>query len=311
MASTASPEALYSFANLGGIDLALFRMRGVGLANCLFPWARCIVATRQFALRRIASTWPQLCHRQWLGPQQDRRTYLGLFDETGSAISGVKRLRLLLGLPRITEQQFLQQSMAHQSGIVVFSNIGGYFSAMLDNHAMVRDALIGMTKSEHRIGLEAVPGNSIVVHVRLGDFHEPPDQTRSAKVGLHTRQPMAWYLHAISELRRVAGAMLPVLVFSDGPDIDLRPILALPNTTRATFGSSIADLLAMSKAPALVASGSTFSMWAAYLGRMPVIWPVGHRRQPLHGADWQFEAELGAEDLPEEVGSLFRKRLLG
>ena len=160
MASTASPEALYSFANLGGIDLALFRMRGVGLANCLFPWARCIVATRQFALRRIASTWPQLCHRQWLGPQQDRRTYLGLFDETGSAISGVKRLRLLLGLPRITEQQFLQQSMAHQSGIVVFSNIGGYFSAMLDNHAMVRDALIGMTKSEHRIGLEAVPGNS-------------------------------------------------------------------------------------------------------------------------------------------------------
>ena len=93
-------------------------------------------------------------------------------------------------------------------------------------------------------------------------------------------------------------------MFSDASDEELRPLLGRPNVQRAFFGSSVADLLAMSTASVLIASGSTFSMWAAYLGRMPVIWPKDQRRQRLHGDAWEYEVELGYEPIPDIVASL-------
>ena len=62
-----------------------------------------------------------------------------------------------------------------------------------------------------------------------------------------------------------------IIVFSDGKEEELRPLLALGNVERVCFGSSIADILAMSRAKLLVASGSSFSMWARYLGRMTTV----------------------------------------
>ena len=44
-------------------------------------------------------------------------------------------------------------------------------------------------------------------------------------------------------------------------------------------------MIALSRAPVLVASASTFSMWASHLGRMPVVWFPGQLRQPLYSDD--------------------------
>jgi hypothetical protein len=63
-----------------------------------------------------------------------------------------------------------------------------------------------------------------------------------------------------------------------------------------SFGSAIADLWALSNANVLVASGSTFSMWASYLGRMPVIWHPGQLSCPLYGgAVFEQEIAQGSE----------------
>jgi hypothetical protein len=50
----------------------------------------------------------------------------------------------------------------------------------------------------------------------------------------------------------------------------------------------------MSRARVLVASSSTFSMWAAYLGRMPVVWRSGTVVHRIYG-DEGAEAEVGPE----------------
>jgi|SRR5579863_2525270 len=303
---------LYSFAHLGGIELGVIRVRGVGLANSLFPWARCLVASSKFGLTRIAATWPQLCHRQWMRWDRDKRCYTGLFDEKQGTVSGARKLLLLATARHINEHDFLRYPEEHRDGVVVFSGMDGYFADLLDDQCLIRDALLKATRRRHRVGPGQELSRAICVHVRLGDFI-PSDGALSpfGDSSFNIRQPIHWFVGIVRSLRVAIDSGVRVAIFSDGDDEELRPLLELPNCDRVCCGSSLADLLALSTAGVLVASGSTFSMWAAYLGRMPVIWPKAQRRQKLHGANWEYESEIGAGPLPEGVLTLARKRLRG
>jgi hypothetical protein len=195
--------------------------------------------------------------------------------------------------------------------VVVFSGIQGYFNAILDEYERVSRLLIDSTRPRHKTCIENARSPQILVHIRYGDFAASGDTANPVvHEGYHLRQPISWFRHIIGEVRRGLGACVPVGVFSDAADDEIKALLALPGVTRYSFGSSIADLLALSTAKFLVASGSTFSMWAGYLGRMPVIWPPGQRRQPLHGSRWEFESEVGMGSVPEEVMALARRQLL-
>ncbi len=91
------------------------------------------------------------------------------------------------------------------------------------------------------------------VHIRLGDFKG----SRAT--------PIQWYVNTLNKLRSDVGHDWPIYIFSDGTDEELMPVMRLPNATRLTFGSSLADLLALSKAHILIGSaGSTFSQWASF-----------------------------------------------
>jgi Glycosyl transferase family 11 len=293
-------RALFSFAHLGGIDCGLFRIRGVGLANCLFPWARCVVASEKYTLSRIASTWPQICHRQWMRWDRDKRLYSGLFDESREAITGLNKIRGIYAGKRISERDFISRPDEFGSGVVIFSGMDGFFSDILHDHDYVKDVLVRSAVPKHRAFLKASFSRSICVHVRLGDFKSDPSAPNA-------RRPLCWYVHVIRELRAALGDV-DVDLFSDGSDEELRELLALPRSRRVFYGSSIADLFAMSQGRVLVASASTFSSWAAYLGRMPVIWPLHGRVQKLHREHWQFEPEVGFEPLPIDVVSLIRRQ---
>ena len=106
------------------------------------------------------------------------------------------------------------------------------------------------------------------------------------------RIPMSWFCAVVNELRRKLGPRR-VLVFSDGTTEELKPLLTLPMTERRTFGSALADLIALSRARVLVAPGSTFSMWGAFLGSVPTIWLRGQRPQRLLD-DERLEPEVDA-----------------
>ena len=303
-------KGLYSFANLGGAELGFFRIGGVGLANCLFPWARCVLASQKFGLHRIASTWPQLCHRQWIRWDRDKRTYVGLIDERTTAIGGARKLAVLARQPRVAERDFLADPESFHRGLVLFRGIDGYFSSMLEDHAHIKAVLIGATTPKHRPPADTDTSRSICIHVRYGDATDPDsEKARTRTSHHHLRQRIGWFIHALSECRRRLGQCMPALVFSDASDDELRPLLALPAVRRVFFGSAIADLLAMSTAPLLIASGSTFSLWAAYLGRMPVLWPSRQRHQRLHGDRVEYEPEIEFEPVPDGFASLIRRHL--
>jgi hypothetical protein len=165
----------------------------------------------------------------------------------------------------------------------------------------VRRELLAIVRGEHKAGLQADFRRSLSVHVRLGDFILPNtahdlDIGKSGQVCY--RIPIDWYVSVVRTLRRGISGDLPVHLFSDGTDRELGPLLALPGCRRVAFGSSIADLLALSRASLLIASGSTFSMWASYLGRMPVIWYKGQLRQRLYYESPASEIEIALAEIP-------------
>jgi len=269
--------ATYSYAKLSERDLGLLRIGGTGLGNLLLTWAEFVVGTGKYGLTPIAPTWPQFKLGPFARNERDKRHYRDLFLKAPGEVSGIRKLKLLSTLPRIPVADLangsLPGSIANGRGLLVeFDNAGALFKRILADHKFVRSELLRITRPKHKTGLEHDFGQSISVHVRLGDFRVES-----------LENPISWYVGAINEVRRDIGSDLPVHVFSDGDDADLGPILNIRGTNRIGFGSSIADMWALSSANILIATGgSTFSKWASYLGRMPVIYPPGTLYQKLY-----------------------------
>jgi hypothetical protein len=261
---------IYAFPALGsGGDCGLFRLGGTGLGNLLFTWARCLVLARRHGLRRIAPTWPQLCRRPWLCSEPDKRIYHDLFQPADDEITGFARLKLLATAPRLPESVLGTQIPA--GSVVVFRGMKGFLAPVLGEHELLRTELLKIVRERHKAALHQGFVPKIAVHVRLGDFHSGNPAEGNRRIGLD------WYTTILSNLRTSLGN-LPVAVFSDGTDAELAPLLELENVSRAGFGSSIADILALSQARVLVTSGSTFSMWSAFLGQNPTVWFPGRLR---------------------------------
>lgn len=295
---------IYCYPKLSDHDLLLFRCLGPGLGNLLFPWARALVFARRNRFRFIEPTWPQIKIGTLLRREIDSRSYFGLFRELEGSVIGAERILKLTSAKRVQEQS---AELACNGDVVEFTGMQGLFVPIAEDHRLVRDSLVAMTRSKHKGGLKFDFSSSISVHVRLGDFAEPAPGS-SLRAVSNTRIPIDWYADIVEGIRRAAGATLPAYIFSDGTDSELATLLSLPKCSRLGFGSAIADLLALSRANILVTSGSTFSMWASFLGRMPALWYPGRLRQRFYsdgvpedevanGGDINFDPNLGLAGL--------------
>ena len=73
---------------------------------------------------------------------------------------------------------------------------------------------------------------------------------------------------------------VPIVVFTDGRPEEVRELTELKGVRYHDRKPAITDLLMLSNADLLLASGrSTFSMWASFLGEMPTIYAPGKMQQ--------------------------------
>jgi hypothetical protein len=280
---------IYCYPDLGGRDFIFARMAGPGLGNMLFPWARAVLSTKRNGFKLIEPTWPQLKLGPLLRRERDARHYGDLFESSYGSVQGMARIKVLLKHRRVVEADL---ERAKDGDVVMFSGMTGYFEPILHDYEIVRDELYRISREQQRAGLLSNHSDSICVHVRCGDFSIGASKELIAAGRTNVRIPIDWYCDVVTGLREVLGSSTRIQVFSDGSDEELAPLLSLRDCTRVSFGSALADLLALSKGKFLVASGSTFSMWASYLGRMPVFWYPGQRRQRLYSAEYM-EPEVG------------------
>lgn len=267
----------YSFVSLGKLESFGIRLGGAGLGNILFPWATAIVYAKDHNLIRIQTTWQNLKLGTFIRKERDKRMYLDLFSGR-DGVSGIKKFLLL----------------NFSSKVKIFSDMDELFEPFKHEHNFVKSELLKIINPYHINKANGFDNNSVAIHIRMGDFETPKDETilRSGRWGY--RLPIKWYKSIIEKIREVSN--IPIYIFSDANNEDLQEILELENCKRVHFGSAISDMLGLSNAKILISSASTFSMWASFLGQHPTIWFPGQMRQKLINDATIFEGEMDYND---------------
>lgn len=299
----------YVYPQLSRYDFFLIRMGGPGLGNLLFPFAEALVLAKNENLQMVWPTWGQLKVGPFIRREKDKRMYFDLFQSTESYIKKWKKLFLLLRCEKISREHYLENKVSFigskntKDTIIVCSGMEKLFSNIIEDHELIKNELEKIRSTKNQYGTTEYIG----VHIRFGDFHKVPLEKLKDNIS-NARLPIEWYTEKIDQVRKIYGSNMPVQVFSDANDNELKDLLSLPGVVRAHHGNSVNDLLALSRSRILIASNSSFSMWASYLGRMPVIWYKGLVKQRLYyGKDAIKEIDIGlGENLPEN----FRQRLL-
>lgn len=281
---------IYVYPKLSKYDFYFIRFFGPGLGNLLFPWAKAIVLAKKFGLVPIFPSFPQIKIGTIIRREPDLRWYFSLFKPTKFYVANFKKIFLLFRHKKISQTDFFELYPNIEDGrVVVIEGMNDYFLQFLEEYDFVRRELIAITREKHRRGLSFNFENSITLHIRLGDFQAPTEE--KLRRGEFVRMPLDWYASIIETIRAETEQKIPCFVFTNGSLDEVSSILRLGNVEILSFGSSIADLLAMTQSNLLVSSASTFAMWASFLGRMPTIYFPGQIKQRLYYDNPKFEIE--------------------
>ena len=267
----------FTFASLGKFESLGFRLGGSGLGNILFPWARSIVYAKKNKLKRIQTTWPTLKIGPIIRKERDKRMYVNLFTGV-DGISGINKFFLL----------------NFSKNVKLFKGMDNLFDSFIHEQVFVKNELLSIINPYHIKMANRFNSNSIAVHIRMGDFQIPKGEDLLRNSIWNYRLPLQWYVAIIEKIRAVSN--LPIYIFSDADNNEIKDILKLDNCYRADFGSSISDMIAISNSKLLIASASTFSMWASFLGQIPTLWFPGQMRQNLINDVNVFEGEIDYND---------------
>lgn len=249
-----------------------------GLANMLFVWARALAFARINDGELFVSSWTNFRLGPFVRGDRSKRLYLGTFNRAPLR----SKLRLLV--LRVTRTTIYDPPLATVSEnsanarLYVFDGLVGDpkdpFRDLMPYRTAIASGFSELLSNRVRAGIDALAKPVIGLHVRRGDFK-----------GTDWLTPIEHFCERLRSIRAVAGRMLPAIVFSDGSDEELAPLLAMPAVRRAPRQSDVLDLIQLSKSQVIVPSrGSTFSMLAGFLSEAVIIrdpeWNHGDSRPP-------------------------------
>lgn len=276
----------YIYPKLSEKDCILFRLGGAGLGNILFTYARAVIYVQNHEeAEMIWPTWFSFKLGPILRHEPDKRFYNDLFVNHSGYIDGFKKANILITKKHVKEQD-ISKEQGLDGCVVDFEGFENCFQEIMNDSQAVYKDLVRNLNPKYQDAVRFNGKNSICIHVRLGDFARV--SWEEVKSGRHCSSiPIEWYVHMVNALREIIGEKVKIYVFSDGTDEELKSLLELENVERITFGSAIADILALANAGIFVASGSSFSMWARYLGRMTtVMFPNQVKQKILQSNDY-------------------------
>ena len=254
-------------------------VRQTGIGNRLFPWARAYLFAKDHAVPIVWPNWVSFRRgpllrggvnwRDWPG----KIYFFGNFKPDQTYVHGLRKQAVLrtgqfyseLDLPQ------LQKSRSTSSHILIFEGDRNHFADFEGRQAELKAALMSIASprvvSELKVSLPP-----IALNIRRGkDFRDARDPHEfQTKGGLRT--PLEWFILTLQRVRSLVGSEIGAYVISDGDEVDLRPVLSLRNTVHIKTTTALADLLLISQARFLIASGgSSFSAWGAFLSGAPTL----------------------------------------
>lgn len=254
----------YIYPKFSKYELPGLRLGGPGLGNLLFVYARARVAAQAYGLPLIWPTWPSLKLGPWLRRERDKRLYAGLFQNRTGMVGGLKK-QALLRFARKLPREALGRDELPERAVVLFDDFRMDFEGLIPHRDLLRADIFENLSPKSRAGLADDYRHAVNFHVRLGDFTADPAALRRGENNV--RIDIEWYAAVARALRALLSERVTFNIFSDGDDGALAPLLAVPGARRRHYGSAMADIVALSRAPLMVASGSSFSLWARFLGQ--------------------------------------------
>lgn len=277
------------FSTLGAFG---FRGGGPGLGNLFFPYARALLLAKERGFTLLNPSWATFKLGPFLRRERDSRLYLRIFKPRG--ISGLRKTILLLTRRKVSEGE-VADGKAPAGSVVLTTGLGNFFKDIAPEREYIADEFSRILRTEDFARVRALGSLGIGAHIRMGDFQE------------HQRVPLSWYVAMIEKIRRATGVQVPVAVASDGSNEDLAEILRLPGVSRLN-SSAVVDMFSLARSRIILASNSTFSAWAAFLGHVPILWA---RRDPQFEdifTDGTLNEVVGADDvLSSRMGEYLRR----
>lgn len=258
--------------------------RGAGLGNELIPWARSFLAAQVIGAQALPPAFGFNARRYW------RHFGTPRYDWTLH-----KAMEYLLPVVEFGEDEYLhhgggdvvealrsfaetEKLFSRRAFVLVTEGMWGGYGHV----AAARDFILSTLYQSRfaarnllHISRRLVPGKPVIgMHVRLGDFSDPPASVELYRGRFNCSLPIAWYCNIARSIRAQLGDAVQFLVVSDGTREQLQPLLdVVPAVTTSDLpDSDCSDLLALVKTDLLVCSVSSYSSIAAFLSDAPYLW---------------------------------------
>jgi len=234
-----------------------------GLGNKLFIWAEAFLFASENRLPLVIRGLNTISIGPLLRGEKIKRVYWGQFRSNRWTTLAVY---LLWGV-------FLRrrsgQSQTATSGFrYVFDQMphwSNYFGKFKHKRPLVIDGFMSLLSSNSNELFVKEKPPLIACHIRMGDFKMLSKGVDFKTVG-GTRTPLEYFISCISQIRTLANECLPVTIFSDGYQQELKEILELEKVYMHNPVSEAVDMLLMSKSRLIVTSAaSTFGYWSGFL----------------------------------------------
>jgi hypothetical protein len=216
----------------------------------------------------------------------------GIMRANAADIGRFQRIWVLLRSRQISEQTNIEFRFADDKPstqtLVMFRGVADYFGRLNGEHEFLLQELMAITKPRYLELAASFSAARIVMNVRCAnDFKAPP--TNAIRVTPKYKTPISWFVRSLQAIRQAVGKDVAAAVVSDGSPADLAELLQCPNVTLVRPGCAISDLLVLAHSKVLLASGaSSFAMWGAFLGQMPLAFIPGQG-----SGEWQFRPAYG------------------
>lgn len=291
----------YVYPKFSEHEIPGLRFGGPGLGNLLFIYSRALIFAKKNKYRLIWPTWPSLKIGPWIRHEKDKRFYGDLFQNNMCAIDGLKKEELLLFSHKIPVSKWNRNKQYSSNDVIEYDYFKMGFDELKPYQRYIKSNLNNILSSKSRSYAEDDFQKAVNVHIRLGDFSANPEKL--ANGANNTRISISWYKQIIIKIQQCVNSEIDFYVFSDGTDEELAEVLSLPNVKKKFYGNSIADIYALSQSPMMIASGSSFSLWARFLGQNSSIsFPGQIKDHVLVEGNNQFEIELNEKDnIPDEI----------
>lgn len=224
----------------------------------------------------VSPFWAQVTIGPILRMQRDPRWYFRCFKSASDEITGVERIaKLITDRTRLAEPKEASFAVdgidTSAPGILIFEGHEAYFTRLNGHNDVVRESLFEITRPEHRPNPPSIGNHYIGIHVRRSDFNTPANEGEFLLRG-GLRTPISWFVKVLRCVRSIASWTVPAVVVTDGEHSGIQELLREPDVVWTASRSSIADLLLLSQSKLIIGSGgSTFSAWASFLAKAPII----------------------------------------